>query len=163
MSAEFVLNTCIRISKTGLSPQPEFLSLVFDRLIGIEGRTRATLDACLQHLTKEAEGLPLNTLRFEDSALAPPIQAADMLAYESYKELRSRREQPPRPVSRALERLVMERPHIGYYIDERFILDHQHVAPVEGAYEISPLLLFTEPGRLINPQDGLSRNAQRGY
>lgn len=46
-----------------------------------------------------------------------PLQAADLLAYETYKELDNRSESPPRIPSKALERLVEGRLHIGRYYD----------------------------------------------
>lgn len=50
----------------------------------------------------------------------PPLQAADLLAYETYKELRNRHE--GRDPSRALVRLVSSKWHQGYWAPLPFIL-----------------------------------------
>lgn len=55
---------------------------------------------------------------FEHSHEVLPLQAADLLAYETYKELKSRRENPPRDASKALDRMVRSRPHFAHYLDE---------------------------------------------
>ncbi len=44
-----------------------------------------------------------------------PLQAADLLAYETYKEMRNRNEPSPRSPSKALERLTKGRPHVARY------------------------------------------------
>lgn len=57
---------------------------------------------------------------FAHSHELPPLQAADLLAYETYKELRNRKDD--RAPSKALARLVAGRPHQAYYMPLPFIL-----------------------------------------
>lgn len=54
---------------------------------------------------------------FLSSIDSPPLQAADLLAYETLKEIRSRRARPPRPVSKALALLTEKRPHMGRFLN----------------------------------------------
>jgi hypothetical protein len=54
---------------------------------------------------------------FLSSKDSPPLQAADLLAYETLKEIRSRRARPPRPVSKVLALLTGKRPHIGRFLN----------------------------------------------
>ncbi len=57
---------------------------------------------------------------FRDSRTTPPLQAADLLAYNTQKHLVNLRFDPQRPMRRALERLVEGRTHRGAYIDREF-------------------------------------------
>lgn len=54
---------------------------------------------------------------FGPSHLIEPLQAADFLAHETYKEMDNRSSVPQRQASRALERLVGGVPHIARYWD----------------------------------------------
>lgn len=59
----------------------------------------------------------LHQPEFRKSVDTPPLQAADLLAYETLKEIRSRRARPQRPVSKALVRLTSNRPHEGRFLN----------------------------------------------
>ena len=54
---------------------------------------------------------------FEPSHKHAALQAADLLAYETYKEMKNRRETPPRRISVALQRLVEGKLHGARYFD----------------------------------------------
>ena len=101
----------------GLCVDPETkLHFVFDRQPGLESAVR-------QLFTQAAKTYPelitdrVQPPRFADSAEQPPLQAADLLAYETYKEMKNRQEQPPRQTSGALDRLLRERSHVAHYFD----------------------------------------------
>jgi|SRR5579859_3522260 len=61
-------------------------------------------------------------ISFEDSEKLPPLQAADLLAHETYKELKNQDESPPRVRSMALRRLLEGKPHVGWYYSPNVIL-----------------------------------------
>lgn len=60
----------------------------------------------------------IDGLDFRDSRRVLPIQAADLLAYETRKELANRLESPQRARSRGLIHLLEHRPHVGFYVDQ---------------------------------------------
>jgi hypothetical protein len=60
---------------------------------------------------------------FRSNRLTPPLQAADLLAYNTQKHLVNLRFEPERPMRRALERLVAGRTHRGAVIDQRFFAE----------------------------------------
>lgn len=59
----------------------------------------------------------LHQPEFRKSIETPPLQAADLLAYETLKEIRNRRARPQRPVSKALAILTSNRPHVGRFVN----------------------------------------------
>jgi hypothetical protein len=63
----------------------------------------------------------ISDLDFEDSKVLAPLQAADLLAYETRKELLNRLELPPRKRSAALARLVNSGRHLGLYMDPEIV------------------------------------------
>jgi hypothetical protein len=92
------------------------VQLLCDNQKGFVERITAHFEQALTQLppgVAERVGYPI----FRDSKKTPPIQAADLLAYETFKEVRSRMESPLRPVSKALERLVQGRFHRADCID----------------------------------------------
>jgi hypothetical protein len=54
---------------------------------------------------------------FRKSIETPPLQAADLLAYETLKEIRNRRARPQKPVREALATLTSRRPHVGRFVN----------------------------------------------
>lgn len=54
---------------------------------------------------------------FRKSIDTPPLQAADLLAYETLKEIRSRRARPQKPVREVLAILTGRRPHVGRFVN----------------------------------------------
>ncbi|MEX2109068.1 MAG: DUF3800 domain-containing protein [Gemmatimonadaceae bacterium] len=66
-------------------------------------------------------------ISFGDSRVAVPLQAADLLAYETYKEIKGRHKVNSRPISRALERLVEGQTHFAVCLDPPRIFANQRV------------------------------------
>jgi hypothetical protein len=94
----------------------ESIHFICDTQPGSQGML-SDLWASVLERTGNWYGKDLSQLDFEDSKKLPPLQAADLLAYETRKELKSRMEQPPRRMSTALQRLLASHPHIGLYCD----------------------------------------------
>ena len=63
----------------------------------------------------------ISHLQFEDSKELIPLQAADMLAYETRKDLLNRMEEPQRHRSRALTYLIGKKSHLGWVLPGSFI------------------------------------------
>jgi hypothetical protein len=53
--------------------------------------------------------------QFLPSHECAPLQAADLLAHETFKEMKNRSENPPRTRSKALARLTAGQPHVAQY------------------------------------------------
>jgi len=91
------------------------LHCIFDNDPRTKGRARQAFEGTLDI----AAPTFLSRIRepaFEDSEELPPLQAADLLAHETYKELSNRRQVPPRTPSIALSRLVNAAYHYGYWV-----------------------------------------------
>jgi hypothetical protein len=93
------------------------LEIVFDNTDDLKSRVRLACDVMSRRELPLDLRLKVNDPVFRDSKEILPLQAADLLAYETYKEIRNRHEEPPRPVSVALERLVTNRLHTASFID----------------------------------------------
>jgi len=91
------------------------LQLVFDDERRLRQRSRTVFELGLLQYPRLARRV--RRPEFLDSKTALPLQAADLLAHETLKEMRSRRETPPRKISRALERLVAGRLHVAHFCD----------------------------------------------
>jgi hypothetical protein len=92
----------------------DHLQIVFDEEKDYTGRAQATFET-VRSLFEPTFGQRVRPLQFARSHELPPLQAADLLAYETYKELKSRTEAPPRKPSGALRRLVEEQVHVAHY------------------------------------------------
>lgn len=92
------------------------IHFVCDEQNGLEGRLVDNFNI-VRDMWKPSYKGHLSKLTFEESKRIPALQAADLLAYESRKDLLNRTENPPRRRSRALERLIDERFHMVYYSD----------------------------------------------
>lgn len=93
----------------------------------------------------------ISNLQFEDSREVLPIQTADMLAYETRKELASRLESPQRYRSRALIHLLQRRVHVGFYLDQK-MFEETGLPPI--LYESSDAreaLPWIGEGRALDP------------
>ena len=82
------------------------------------------LEAKMREIFKEVKALlpdeyaaKIQKPLFEPSNRHAALQAADLLAYETYKEMKNRRENPPRRISVALQRLVEGKLHSARYFD----------------------------------------------
>jgi hypothetical protein len=95
------------------------LQLVFDDEERLRHRARTVFEIGLSEYP-QLRGRVRAPL-FVDSKTHLPLQAADLLAHETYKEVRNRACQPPRPVSQALSRLVTGRMHVAHYCDGELI------------------------------------------
>jgi len=93
------------------------LEFVFDRQDDLRHRAGLMFDEIRRLMPPELMRR-VKDPRFEESHEIMPLQAADLLAYETYKEMKNRREKPPRPVSKALGRLVEGRLHAAHYFDK---------------------------------------------
>lgn len=88
---------------------PRDLQLILDDKPGFVERAQRAFRTVQQRFAPKFDEMPLPIFRSSEALL--PLQAADLLAYESRKEARSRVEGKNRPVSKALERLVDSRFH----------------------------------------------------
>jgi uncharacterized protein DUF3800 len=107
-----------------------------------------------KYFTKALDELPPEFAKrveyplFEDSKEVEALQAADLLAYETMKETKSRVMEPSRPVSRALQRLVEARWHLARCVtyDQLKAISDMKAAgiekPVPWPDELKPMTLF---------------------
>jgi hypothetical protein len=84
-------------------------------------------------------------LVFEKSVEVLPLQAADVLAYETRKELANRLERPQRARSRALIHLLEHRTHVGFYVD------HDTLIETRGDQILPPILYESLDARSALP------------
>src|SRR6185437_3722504 len=139
------------------------VQIIFDEQMGYVGHTH---DQFLRARRLQPEWManraPLPI--FRDSKKTVPLQAADLLANETYKEVKSRIEQ--RPTSAALERLVANRFHRAHVFDVDLLQLYQR-----GTAEGATLTELPPPPFLYNYETngvrdiGLWRTGgqQRGY
>ncbi len=91
---------------------------VFDEQKGMQGKAQEMFDEVKEDVQTRGQLLcdvagPL----FRPSHLNAPLQAADLLAFETYKELENRSVEPPIKQRISLRRLVEGRPHYAHYYD----------------------------------------------
>ena len=109
------------------------MKFVFDRQPGMEGRMQSELQEALDWAARlsqkrRLDPVPLRTApEFADSRTVIPLQAADLLAYETYKELKGRHRPHSRQASRALERLVEGQLHFALCMDPICMFVNQRV------------------------------------
>jgi hypothetical protein len=132
---------------TGIAMEPVWYShclrqvveLVLMNVIGDEGDTlqfifdeRDDLEYKAKEGFRDAVEGPIPHRKFFGAVRNPhfapskdlaPLQAADLLAYETYKEIRHREESSGREVSIALRRLVAGRPHFAEYVSRQQTTD----------------------------------------
>lgn len=108
---------CSIVKGTGRTEPVHFLC---DNQPGLQ---RKLADLWSETVTNPNHAWPfeLSQLDFEDSKKLVPIQAADLLAYETRKDLKSRAERAGFPRSMALRRLIAGHPHVAYYLDPAII------------------------------------------
>lgn len=116
------------------SLEADRIELIFDNQEGLKRTIRIVHQILLMDFPPE-RAAKISEPIFRDSRQIIPLQAADLLAYETYKELKSRLEVPARPPSRALERLVQGRSHSGIFVDgllvESMVKQDRHLAKSE--------------------------------
>jgi hypothetical protein len=109
----FVMEAALRLAEPHLGT--DRLLLVFDDEKRLRHRAESVFESGLDEYPHFRGRV--HAPSFLDSQKILPLQAADLLAYETYKEMRNRAADPPRSVSRALSRLVEGRKHIAHYCD----------------------------------------------
>lgn len=117
-----VLNHMCRFAQTGGGRPDDDVHFVCDCQNELEGR--------LHDLWNEARALVqpnyngnLSRLQFEDSKKLMPLQAADILAYETRKDLKSRFDRRDFPMSMALRRMLDAYPTVGLMLDPRALTE----------------------------------------
>ena len=99
---------------------PTSIQPVFDEEDDLEDRAHKSFRKAREFFGASL-GPRIKSPLFRPSHEIEALQAADLLAYETYKELENRLETPPRKPSIALERLVAGQPHIARYYDAHVI------------------------------------------
>lgn len=97
-------------------PSVTRLQVVHDEQPGLEGRLYTAFKRA-KALVKDDCPFGISNLQFEKSEEVLPLQAADILSYETRKDLKSRLETPQRERSRALIHLLEHRTHVAFYLD----------------------------------------------
>ena len=120
-----VLETCFRVALLSLTKLGgeygaqmgglERIDFVLDEQPGLMGRMTDAFEKARELVARDTD-IPMKLEGFRDSKEVLPLQAADILAYETRKDLVNRTESPQRPRSRALIRLIESIPHVGFYL-----------------------------------------------
>ncbi len=101
----------------------ELIEFTFDDRPGVRGRATKLFELLQnppdRRLVPALMGRLENPI-FRSSKTSPPLQAADLLAYETQKHAFNRR-YDPRPTRRSLERMIEGRKHRGAHITRDFI------------------------------------------
>lgn len=126
--------------------------IVFDEQGKLEHLAREAAGSAETLFGEEFEGV-LRRPRFAQSHTTIPLQAADLLAYETLKEVRNRIED--REVSTALERLTRGRRHVGRYLNLDAVMRGNDVG--------DPLPEYDGGARLGVVYDRAGADAYRGY
>jgi hypothetical protein len=116
MCFEQVIQNALNITKLALTAGDDTVQFIFDEQPGYQGvavqqfeQARAAVQVGLRHRVPPPQ--------FASSLTALPLQAADLLAHETYKEVKGRKE--GRPFSGALRALIAGRQHYGDIVDAR--------------------------------------------
>lgn len=95
--------------------------LVFDRQPKLQGHIWSAFDRLEDALDDDAAAR-IRSPQFEKSHHLEPLQAADILAYETRKEFEEKHSENPRSVSKALRVLVDGRAHFARYYKREDLL-----------------------------------------
>ena len=104
----------------------DMIEFIFDDQPDLVGRVRQLFQVLREPPDRELVPALKFRLRdpiFRSSRTTPPLQAADLLAYNTQKHLANLRFQPERRIRMALERLIDGRMHRGACIDRRFFAE----------------------------------------
>jgi len=94
----------------------EKIKLIFDQNEEMEGRAQQYFaHSQNDHSADIGQGLYVGGVDYEDKAQFIPLQAADLLVYNSAKHLRNLREHPELPMRKCLEVLVSTNKIKGLY------------------------------------------------
>lgn len=110
--ATMVAHHALRLAENHLGE--DRIQIVYDEASDSQSKMQ-TMFGVLRNLVRPEYSERIRPPHFLPSHELAPLQAADLLAYETYKEVKNRSESPPRAPSRALARLAEGRPHIAHY------------------------------------------------
>jgi hypothetical protein len=126
----------------GIEPKGD-VRFVFDKQRKLEGVAREMFSEAIGLGGVEAQGL--QDPSFEHSHDVMPLQAADLFAYETFKEIKNRRDEPTRAPSRALCALLESQHHMGFRVRAdtiRMLLERRVRGKSTHTDEIPSLLIF---------------------
>ena len=116
MCFEQIIQNALRITKYHLKSPNDEVQFIFDKQPGYHGTGYEQFEkACFNLQVGLRHRLPPPI--FGDSAEVLPLQAADLLAHETFKEVKNH--QDGRNLSAALRALVTGRQHHGDFVDAR--------------------------------------------
>jgi hypothetical protein len=115
-----VVRMALRLTE-GVVEDGSTMQFIFDEQRGIEGRSIEMFKEARRIFVPSQSLVDIPLPIFVDSAKVLPIQAADLLAHETYKEYKNRREN--RDPSTALTRLLDGRLHYAAYVDAAVTAD----------------------------------------
>jgi hypothetical protein len=96
-------------------PSNNTVSIIFDEEKKLRGKVLEDFyDALEYYVDRHYE---IDRPDFKCSKKVLPLQAADLLAFETYKDIQNRRDQPKRPASRALRALLDAHYHRAVWVD----------------------------------------------
>jgi hypothetical protein len=117
------------------------VQIVFDEHDELEAKVREVFKD-LRSVWPAEYRRKIKSPMFEPSETLEPLQAADLLAYETYKEMKNRTETPPRKVSAALDRLVSAKRHGAVYFGRQQLIEIadniRHNRPTAGRTYVLP-------------------------
>ena len=123
MSLMNLVGTVIKVGQPVLGPGDK-LQIVFDNRPKFKQLTVEHFDRVVNFLGKAAAAV-VESPDFKHSHEVHPLQAADLIAHETWKEAKSRSEGGKRPVSMALRRLVAGRQHFALVSEYEQLLEVQ--------------------------------------
>jgi hypothetical protein len=135
---------CNQVSEMGYGGPVHFIC---DKQPELQGKLADMWSRTVGSVEPGFPNLELSELGFEDSEKRKPIQAADILAYETRKDLRDRIVRPHAKRSTALHLLLNRHPHLGFYADLDILLDSAD----SGEFP-KPTLLYRSPFYRVPPK-----------
>jgi hypothetical protein len=138
-----LLNTVLTIFRYAKKlSRYEPIEFVCDVQPGLQGMFKQLLKENVDKIDWYEPGF--RELKFADSRSTPPLQAADLLAYETRKDLKDRTKRKDHPRSTALARMLESHPHIGYAIGGDIVLEMLSPMPAEEWQ--GPAIIYQSPG-----------------
>jgi hypothetical protein len=129
------------------------LHFVFDKQKGLESKAQMMFDSALRFVGLDPE--EFDDPDFKHSHKIPGLQAADLIAYETFKEAKKRRVDPDRPVSGALTALLDAHYHYAACVPEEttaFLIE-RHLAGVPISQDELGELTLYESGKPMRGSD----------
>ena len=125
-------------------PRVTSLQVVHDEQPGMKGKLSDAFDDAKRIVADDCP-FQINGLDFRHSHELLPLQAADILAHETRRELLKRLANPQGVRSLALAHLLSRRPHVGFYVDYS-LLDE-----VRDSSVLPPVLYESPEARAMMP------------